>query len=183
MITRLGRGGTADSSDDAFNLLPRSATASFEGTAVDMAADLASLLCMGAVPSVNGAPVNVGGVAANPQLPKVYEVFRQWNLDERRINEWKMLVSGGAGTDAGAGRPRPGGNTNPAPGGETVANGLGWIPLIKTWKAMATDPHADSSSQSRHVRAPFFRSGNTPARQPKNAELTEAIRYLLDLPA
>jgi hypothetical protein len=183
MITRLGKGGTAGSHDDGIDLLPRSASGSFEGTGVDLAADLASLLCMGAVPSVNGAAINVAGVGANPQLPKVYEVFRHWNLDERRINEWKMLVSGGGDADANATRPRPGGNANPAPGGESVANELGWIRLIKAWKAMATDRHADSSSQSRHARAPFFRADNTPARQPKNAELTEAMRFLLDLPA
>ncbi|UCD79854.1 MAG: hypothetical protein JSW26_00015 [Desulfobacterales bacterium] len=183
MITRLGKSGTASSHDDFIDLLPRSATGNFDGTAVDMAADLASLLCMGAVPSVNGAAINVAGVAANPQLPKVYEVFRHWNLDERRINEWKMLVSGGADADANATRPRPSGNANPAPAGETVAHGLGWVPLVKAWKAMATDRHADSSSQSRHARAPFYRADNTPARQPKNAELTEAMRFLLDLPA
>ena len=42
MITRLGKGGTASSHDDDIDLLPRSATGSFEGTGVDMAADLAS---------------------------------------------------------------------------------------------------------------------------------------------
>jgi hypothetical protein len=113
----------------------------------------------------------------------VYEVFRHWNLDERRINEWKMIVTGGADAEAGTARPRPSGITNPASGGEAVAGGLGWIPLMKAWKAMATDRHADSSSQSRHARAPFFRPDNTPPRQPTNSELTEAMRFLLDLPA
>ena len=26
----------------------------------------------------------------------VYQVFRNWNLNQRRINEWQMLISGGA---------------------------------------------------------------------------------------
>ena len=55
-------------------------------TIMSYAADVAAFLCMG------------GANLMDPPAPPapVYQVFRNWSLDRRRINEWKMLVAGGA---------------------------------------------------------------------------------------
>src|SRR5258707_7171361 len=60
------------------------------------AADMAALLCMGAVKHLEAGVVK--------DEDKVYQVFRNWSLDRRRVNEWRMLVSGGAVSEK-AGHP------------------------------------------------------------------------------
>ena len=41
-----------------------------------------------------GGVTHLDSAVAEPD--KVYQVFRNWNLDRRRVNEWRMLVAGGA---------------------------------------------------------------------------------------
>ena len=53
-------------------------------------------------PSVQSSPIKPADVPGSPALADlgpVFQVFRQWNLDERRVNEWRQLVQGGAVSD------------------------------------------------------------------------------------
>ncbi|MFP4421821.1 MAG: WD40/YVTN/BNR-like repeat-containing protein [Desulfococcaceae bacterium] len=181
LTTALGRTGTGGTFDAAFRLLPESGSGAFDGTGVDLAAELAAMLCMGATPSVNGADINVAGVAGDSKLGQVHQIFRQWNLDERRVSEWKTLFAGGGAADDLPTRPTPGGYA-PAPDGGDVATEMGWVPAFRAWAAAAGDRHADSEGEKRHPRTPFIQGENTPPRRPKNRELTTALRFLLDLP-
>jgi hypothetical protein len=123
---------------------------------MDRAADLAALLCMGAVPhlvpsgertvaSLNGK-TKVAGGAASASLGKTAQVFRNWNLDRRRENEWRMLVEGGAYSDKGTDpsrydetliQPKDPDTGAGFPAGEAFANGAGWIPMLRQWTAKA----------------------------------------------
>ena len=58
-------------------------------TIMSYAADVAAFLCMA------GASHMVDAGAPDAPTP-VFQVLRNWSLDRRRINEWKMLVAGGA---------------------------------------------------------------------------------------
>src|SRR5207248_6134161 len=99
-------------------------------------------------------------------LAPVFQVFRQWNLDERRVNEWRMLVQGGAERDQpDPAHADPAMRPNPAPGAapytsaaqsapaappaptpEAVARALGWVPLWRAWSRMAADVTANTAS-------------------------------------
>lgn len=157
---------------EGFKVVPEASLADLDGSALGIAADLAAMLCMGAVPTMAGGPVPVPGVAANPNLAEVRQVFRQWNLDERRVNEWRMLVVGGAAReDAGA-----------APAGEPLTRELGWVPLWRAWSRMATDLTTDTDSTApAEYNPPLARAGGRPV-APANRDLTQAIRYLFELP-
>ena len=121
---------------------------------MDRAADLAAMLCMGAVShlvpsgertvaSLNGK-AKVAGGAASTALGKTAQIFRNWNLDRRRENEWRMLVEGGAYSDKGTDpsrydeallQPKDPDTGAGLPAGEAFANQLGWIPLMRQWTA------------------------------------------------
>ena len=164
-------------------------------SAVGLAADLATLLCLGTGPSLDGetvAAATAPGLApvADDNDP-VHQVFRRWNLDDRRINEWRMLVSGGAASEKTSpevhdegmrAHPNPETYTSPSPGGEALANTMGWIPVWRSWLRMAADPSADSQSDRTHRATPFVDQPGEVPRQPSNRELSDAIRFLLDLP-
>lgn len=167
-------------SRDAFD----PAGADLAGTAIDHAADLAALLGMGLAPTLLASPT-VPGVAGN--LSPVFQVFRQWNLDERRENEWRLLL----GLDAASERPAAGADPRVRPGapasaaaadGEPVATALGWIPTFRAWSRMAADVRADSAAATPVPGAPTMRPRGEPPRQPANKELRDAMRFLLDLP-
>jgi hypothetical protein len=182
LCSTLGAAGTSSSEDVPLRLVPEGGTEAFDGTGVDMAADLASLFCMGATPSVNGEDIAVPNIAApDNTLDKVYQIFHQWNLDERRVDEWKMMFAGGATTQAEGVRPTPSGYSA-VDSGASLAAVMGWRPLFKAWSTMAADRHSDTTSEKTHRRTPFVRQNTAPAKQPKNNELTNAIRFLLDLP-
>ena len=151
---------------------------------LDRAGDLAALLCMGAA-SHTMTDAQRAAVTAGPdhrqrgQVNKVYQVFRNWNLDERRVNEWKMLVTGGAVSEKGGSPANPDSMQPTARAGwsvfsergEPTANATGWVPLLKRWVDMARRPGVDSESTTS------FRPGD-----PSNLQLSRAIAYLLDLP-
>jgi hypothetical protein len=157
---------------------------------MDLAADLAAMLCLGATPSVNGADITVAGLPADDKLEKVHQVFRQWNLDERRVNEWKMLIAGGAQSEKGghpesadAGmRPAPDGYVSRAPEGEPIATNLGWVNAFRAWKEIGADSGADATIDRAHRASPTLRLPGQAARQATARELTNAIRFLFDLP-
>lgn len=151
----------------------------FTGDAlINEATELAVLLNLGItshllepaelLPAASGA-----ATAINP----TYQVFRNWNLDRRRINEWRMIIQGDALSEKGgapdrrdpAMAPLPDTWRSTSPAGEPVATRMGWLPLFRRWLDMAGRPGQDASS------AASFRPGD-----PSNADLSRAIAFLLD---
>jgi hypothetical protein len=137
---------------------------------MDEAADLAALLCLGGASHL---------VADQSRVNRVYQVFRNWNLDRRRVNEWKMLVLGGARSekrgDAAAADPAMAPPDDQwrlrVPDGEATANSLGWVRLLRAWLDMARRPEQDATADVP------FRPG-----EPNNRALSRGLAYLLDMP-
>jgi len=146
------------------------------------AADLAVLLCLGGVARM--APGETPAGATTP-VRKVYEILRNWNLDRRRVNEWKMMVGGQAFSEKrGDHRARDeatsielvddySGASDAFIGlraeGETLANRLGWLGTFRSWVEMAGRPGNDITSDD------VFRPG-----QPTNRELSRAMAFMVD---
>lgn len=149
------------------------------GALMNDAADLGALLCMGLTSHLlDDAARDRARIAPAAQgIQRAHQVFRNWNLDRRRVNEWRMLVLGGA-VDEKAGRPEasdaalgapPAGWVPPAPDGDAVARELGWVPLLRQWVEMSTRPGNDAGAVAS------FRTG---ARA--NVMLSRALAHLLD---
>jgi hypothetical protein len=156
---------------------------------MDFAADFAALLCLGATPHLlRGAELTVPTLAgkkkpdnsaADATVAKVYQVFRNWSLDRRRVNEWRMLVHGGAQNEKGAApssydsamtTPRDAGWHAGPDAGEPVLRELGWVPLLRGWLDMAADRHRSAVDAT------------VPATGRSNQELSRALAFLLDMP-
>jgi hypothetical protein len=190
LTTGTGLGLRTRNASDAYPVVPDGALGDLETTGLGTAADLAVLLAMAAAPTLSGGTVTVtDGLPPLPApqrtLDEVRQVFRLWNLDERRLNEWRMLVSGGATTEKDPpGSPDPllvePTHASPAAAGEPIATAMGWIPLWRAWLRVASDPGTD-------VEAPIAMAYTPPVpfpggtRRPTNADLTLGIRFLLDL--
>jgi hypothetical protein len=129
-------------------------------TLMDYAADVAAIVCLGAVPELNKRSATTG--AAVSPAAGADQVLRNWCLDRRRVNEWRMMVAGGALSESGAADPT-------AAAGEKVANALGWAPLLRRWIGMV---QAGGDPEDQTVRAGGF----------KNSELSQALSFLLDSP-
>jgi hypothetical protein len=147
------------------------------GEVMNQAADLAAILCMGGVSHL----ISQQDRAAAPGggLNKVFQVFRNWNLDRRRVNEWKMLVAGGAvsekrgnpaAADAALFSPLPPEWSMFAPTGEAVANQLGWTELLRHWVDMARRP------ANRANEDVSFKAGD-----PTNLALSRGLAFLFDM--
>ena len=118
LTTLFGLAGPTASRFQGVRIVPQATLGDIEDTALGAAADLAVLLALAvasrlsvvfpATPDPNlvpGAPAVVGALAP------IDRVFRDWNLDDRRVNEWRMIVAGGAATEDApppAARPRRG---------------------------------------------------------------------------
>lgn len=178
---------------DAFPVVPGAGLGDVETSGLGTAADLAALLVMAAAPVLHGGTVAVADglhpplVPAQRDLGEVSEVFRRWNLDERRLNEWRMLVTGGAASEKqqapAAADPlmRPRAAANPAPDGEPFATAMGWVPLWRAWLRVATDPAADATAAVAMPYTPLVTLADGTRRRLTNAELTLGIRFLLEL--
>jgi hypothetical protein len=160
---------------------------------MDYAADIAAMLCMGAAPHLlSSAEHKVlslagksdpGGNAVDQNVKKVYQVFRNWNLDRRRVNEWRMLVAGGAlsekgeaadGYDSAMTQPRdPGWALQVAPG-EATALARGWARVFREWLTMAGKGGEDATNAAGNGAGPGA---------PSNLDLSRAIAFLFDTPA
>ncbi|HVP42872.1 MAG TPA: hypothetical protein VMS96_05540, partial [Terriglobales bacterium] len=147
-----------------------------DGTLMRNAADFAALLCMGAVPHLET------GV---PEGDRVFQVFRNWSLDRRRVNEWRMLVAGGAFSEKGADLNKvdpamlqpsnPSGWTTKMSGdalaeGERTAREMGWVSLLREWLDMARRPTVDSLADER-----------LKAENPTNRAMSRAMAFLFDM--
>ena len=185
-------GAAVPAAASAVPLVPQRGLGDLEQTAVGAAADLAVLLHLGAAPWLDVVPAapRPAPAAAPANLGKAYEVFRHWNLDHRRVNEWRMLVGGGAESEkAGApaaadpgmlaGRPAP---SAAAAAGEPIATALGWVPLWRAWTRVAGDLTADGDAAVTMPYTPTARRADGSTFRPTNAELTAGVRFLLDLP-
>ncbi len=159
-------------------------------TLMDYAADVAAILCMAAVPdlaesTVVGALLNRSDVSGHPvtsSIGAVAQVFRNWSLDRRRLNEWRMMVAGGAvsekrghpeRSDAAMRRPTVA-DWHPDPtlaDAEQVANALGWVPLLRQW--------LDLVKTGEDLLAGTARRPN----EFRNLDLSRAVAFLFDLPA
>jgi len=172
---------------EGFRYLPAANTTPvgiFSGeTLIDRAADLGAILAMGAVSHLltDAQRQAVGGADENtrPAVNRVYQVFRNWNLNHRRMNEWRMLVLGDAISEK-RGVPRdpdplqpgvPAGWTSLTAAGEETANLVGWVPLVSKWLDVAGRPGVNSLANEA------FREGD-----PTNRKLSEGIAFLFDLP-
>jgi hypothetical protein len=193
----IGVGLTGDpfASVEAFPVVPIESGGDLEGTGLGAAADLTLLLAMASVPTLNGGTASVDD--GLPDLPpeqkdlgEVAEVFRKWNLDDRRLNEWRMLVAGGAKSeklgDAETADPLMRERSAPHRGDETVAGeelatAMGWIPMWRAWIRMASDPGADTGADIAMPYSTQYEEPDGTIRRPTNAELSTGVRYLLEL--
>jgi hypothetical protein len=132
------------------------------------AADLAALLCMGAATHLQD-PLPA-------EADRVWQVFRNWNLDRRRANEWQMLVAGGAVSEKEFGHAErrdpampEGAPDTRTPAGEATATRHGWVPVMRKWLEM----HRRGEEQ---LKMAARRPGD-----PTNHQLTQAMGFLLNL--
>lgn len=125
-------------------------------TIMGYAADFAALLCMGGASQMETSPAN-----------RIHQVFRNWCLDRRRENEWRMLVAGGAFSEKGNNPDRfdplmlrppspddyraPLGAASPdaIAEGERTARELGWVPLLRQWLDITRRPTVDPLADTR----------------------------------
>lgn len=173
-------------SRDGYRLVPNGPDDAFpEESLMDYAADMATLLCLGATPHLmtpaeRSAAGTIGGGAATP-IAKAYQVFRNWNLDRRRVNEWQMLVAGRAVSEkrgAPAGRDPAMLDVTPfvpslTPEGERTATRAGWVPVLRKWLDM----------QGRFGELTTSAGTRRRPEDPSNHELTQAMAFLLELAA
>ncbi|MEP7380595.1 MAG: zinc dependent phospholipase C family protein [Gemmatimonadota bacterium] len=155
------------------------------GNVVNDAADLATLLCLGAASRLtsDGTPVTPAG--ATTPIHRVSQVFRNWNLDRRRLNEWRALVGGGAvserrGDYRGSEEAAP---IDPADAGAVVTDAFvaqrqaaertvldrGTLGVFRAWVDMASRQRVDTGSTE------VFRPGEA-----NNRDLSRAMAYLID---
>ena len=147
------------------------------------AADLGALLCMGAADHMSAAPATDD---------RVYQIFRNWSLDRRRLNEWRMVVEGGALSDKGGaadaydpampqglhGPILPGSYRAPVATAdpavlaeaEQTARGNGWIKTMRDWIAAVAEGEDLLSTVP-------VRPGT-----PSNRALSRALAYMFDAP-
>ena len=170
---------------------PATARAVGGGSVMDLAADLAVLLCLGMtphllpsadrrVPSLAGQTAAAGGAAIDASVGKVYQVFRNWSLDRRRVNEWRTIVAGSARSEKAAANEYDAAMRQPQPpaadwqaanvvqAGEPVANAQGWVPVLRQWMERVGAGNATDAA------APV--GGG-----PSNLALSQAMAFLLDL--
>jgi hypothetical protein len=154
------------------------------------AGDFGALLCLGATTHMSDLRDS-----ANQDVDPVYQVFRNWNLDRRRVNEWRALVAGGAENDKGGNRAgydtrmlKHGGPADPAgfrspllgaaspaeqaafDEGEATTRQLGWVGLLRAWLEVVRLPAENP------LATDLTKTGNPP-----NQALSRAMAYLFDL--
>lgn len=151
------------------------------------AGDFGAILSMGAVTHM------VSGLqdSKNNSVNKIYQVFRNWNLDRRRVNEWRTVVAGGALSEKGASRSgwddnMLGNNLRPADHatwteallgssqaafdeGEQSARQLGWTDVVREWMEVSRTAGANTLDATP-------RPG-----KPSHQALSRAMAYLFDL--
>lgn len=182
----VGIPGDRCSSDERLNLLPSGRDNDFTGTIIDKAAELGALFSIAAAPVLNGGSIESPGASGDTTINQVSQVFRRWNLSERHIDEWQTLFGSGADPETLDGTPvappAPAADGQPArPEGAQVATGMGWIPAFTAWQKMATDHEQDSNAADAMTDVPALRQDDEPPLRPTNRDLSNAMKYFLDL--
>jgi hypothetical protein len=171
-------------------------------TVMSYAADVAAFLCLGGASHMdrNARSPRQPGDPASPDdaIEPVYQVFRNWSLDRRRVNEWKMLVAGGAlsekpngpatydaamlhgsfgPSDPAAWRHQmndttAAGSEAAALEGEEIMRKEGWVQLLRKWLELERQPDQDLIDPNARLFPDW----------PTNQQLSRGLAYLLDLP-
>jgi zinc dependent phospholipase C len=173
----------AKGDDDGFLFVHDPLAGGDGATVMDLAADFSALLMLGGASHL--LPAADRAVAGASPVAAIQQVFRNWSLDRRRVNEWRLLVAGGALSEKGAApggvdplmpAATPAGWTSPLAGdalaeGERTARAVGWVPLLRKWQDAARRPGVD-------VTADQPLDPNDPSRR----ALSRALAFLLDMP-
>jgi hypothetical protein len=186
IATSTGIPGSRCSSDERLRMLPAAPGNSFTGTVIDKAAELGALFSIAAAPVLNGGTVQAEGVTGNAAINPVSQVFRRWNLSERHVAEWQTLFGSGAEAESIDGTPAApiasAADGQPLrPDGKQIATGLGWIPTFAAWQKMAADHTQDSDAPDSMADIAALRQDSEPPLRPTNRDLSQAMKYLLDL--
>ena len=155
------------------------------GSVMNDAADLGALLCISAASRFIDSPGLLQADGATAPFHRVSQVFRNWNLDRRRMNEWMMMVGGSAASErrgdfratdeaapvdaADVGETFSDAFIATRQNGERTARELGWLGTFRSWMEVASHPGTDITQDV------VFHPGN-----PSNRDLSRAVAYLLD---
>jgi hypothetical protein len=185
LVSRFSARGNRRSPFDGLRGVPRAGLGDADDTVYGTAADLALLLGLGTAsrlrtvrpltPAPDPVLVPAPPPAVAAPIGAVNQVFRRWNLDHRRVNEWRTIVAGGAAAEVA-----PPADATLADGAR-VAHAMGWVPLWRAWLRMASSTQEDSSSAAISRETPFVQAADGTRFRPTNAQLTAALRYVLDL--
>ncbi|MCP4285356.1 MAG: hypothetical protein GY792_13025 [Gammaproteobacteria bacterium] len=175
--------------EEGYNYIHNPQAAQATETLMSYAGDFGAILSMAATTHMT---TNLQD-SQNNNVSKVYQVFRNWNLDRRRVNEWRTLVAGEALSEKGSTRSgydskmlgatlRPanhatwqeallGSSQAAFDEGEQTARQLGWVKALREWMDVSNE-----AGQNTLDGASAFKPGN-----PTNRALSRAMAYLFDL--
>ncbi len=187
------RAGRVAGPSTPWAVFPADITKDDPGSGLMDAADLAALLVAAAAPATGAVTVSDTRPALpSPAVGEAVQVFRRWNLDERRLDEWQSLVTGHGATAPSADPVREGQNMlvrrqpsgyAPQASGREIVEAMGWLPLWRAWLTVASDRTANAGGNAIHAGTPLVAFPTGAPRKPRNRELTEGVRFLLDLGA
>ncbi len=176
--------------EEGYNYIHNPQAAAATETLMSYAGDFGAILSMAATTHMK---TNLQD-SQNNNVNKIYQVFRNWNLDRRRVNEWRTLVSGGALSEKGPSRSgyddmmlsgallRPNNHENWQEAilgssqaafdeGEQTARHLGWVNVMREWMEVSK-----TAGQNTLDGANSMKPGN-----PSNQALSRGMAYLFDL--
>jgi hypothetical protein len=175
--------------EEGYNYVHNPQIAEATETLMSYAGDFGAILSMAATTHMTS---DLRDSQNNP-VSKVYQVFRNWNLDRRRVNEWRTLVAGDAISEKGTTRSgydskMLGGTLRPSDHetwqeallgssqaafdeGELTARRLGWVKVLREWTDVTGEPGENTLDGASSLKP-----GN-----PSNRALSRAMAYLFDL--
>jgi len=174
--------------EEGYHYLHAPESAETTETLMSYAGDFGAILSMAAITHMT---TNLRD-SQSKKVDKVYQVFRNWNLDRRRVNEWRTLVAGGALSEKGSSRSgydnnMLGGTLRPDnheswqealrhssqaafEEGEKTSRELGWVNVVREWMDVSATPGQNTLGLTSK------KPGN-----PSNLALSRAMAYLFDL--
>tara|TARA_R110000744_G_scaffold158119_6_gene274083 strand:- start:2410 stop:5088 length:2679 start_codon:yes stop_codon:yes gene_type:complete len=179
-----------DEGEHGWDYVHNSDTALYTDTLMSIAGDFGAILSMSAVTHMVADLKD----SKDNNVNKVYQVFKNWNLDRRRLNEWRTIVSGDAINEKGPSHSgyssemlgeglRPdnhtswqeallnGGSDQAAfDQGELTARQLGWTTVLREWMEVSRVTTQDTLATTS------LKPGN-----PSNKALSRAMAYIFEL--